>query len=463
MGIPVTVTKGQRLFDGSTVGFSSDTGKPLADGETTTVDKSLLSFANADEPTATPTPTTPPVTPPVTPPTGTTDTTTPPATGRYARTANTNDPTIDADTAALEAAQGGPAPSLAAITAEKRQNAQAGIDAVSAEFNRQFGVQNTTNQTNDARTRAMNISNGLGGSDFATTNAVNTENKGKQAVDQINAQKTAQIQSILSDVDQRSSDEYQKEKQDYITGLGNNLALVKQAKADDQAKAIDSIKGLASQGVSIDTLQKEDPTSYNTLLQEYGGSEMDLQGVWNANLPANLQTTFTDKIVQGPNGSASLLRYGLDPISGTVTTKEYPLNASYNDLQGVKPVTVNGQLFALSTDKDGNQIARPLTAPKAASGSGTGKTVKSGKAVFSGDQMSQYQDTLKASEGTDHFVDPDVYQQAFDAWTDPSVGGLAKDFITQFPPKKYVNPANTTLPKYLQSGTGKAASGRSSQ
>jgi hypothetical protein len=51
---------------------------------------------------------------------------------------------------------------------------------------------------------------------------------------------------------------------------------------------------------------------------------------------------------------------------------------------------------------------------------------------------------LNASRGKDSYVDPDVYQTAYDEWN-----GTLKEFLLAYPPEKYVNPANKYLPKYL--------------
>lgn len=55
---------------------------------------------------------------------------------------------------------------------------------------------------------------------------------------------------------------------------------------------------------------------------------------------------------------------------------------------------------------------------------------------------------LDATKGEDGYVDPNVYQQAYTDWVNNKVG-TAKEFLAQFPPATYVNPANTFLPTYL--------------
>lgn len=78
---------------------------------------------------------------------------------------------------------------------------------------------------------------------------------------------------------------------------------------------------------------------------------------------------------------------------------------------------------------------------KTSGASGTGKISKA--------QIALGEQKLNASRGTDHFVDPYVYQQAYEDWTSPAKGGTTKAFILAYPPKDYVNPAATNLPTYL--------------
>lgn len=388
-----------------------------------------------------------------TPPAG--GTVTPPVdTARYARTANSNDQVITDLNKKLDSTVGD-APDLATITAQKKANAQALVDSVTAQFARTLEAQGITNDTNNARVRASNISSGLGGSDFGTTRAIDQETKGKKAIELIEQEKAAKIQAILADVDDRSSAEYQRQRIEYVKSLGDQLDRVKAAKDEDRAKALGTVKSLAQQGVAIDKLKTQDPTTYNTLLQEYGGSQIDLESEWNEALPDHLKVKYDDKVIMGPNGKATLFRYGLDPKTGTVDQKEYDLGVDYNTLNGIKPVTVGGRLFALTTDAKGNQIAKPLTdvISKAGSGSGGGKIIKDGSASFTGDQISSFEKELQASKklfnGDGKYVNPESYQEAYDAWIE--VGGTSNGFLKQFPPAKYVNPANNTLPEYLRS------------
>lgn len=393
----------------------------------------------------------------------------PPDTTRYSRVPSPYDSRITDLNTKLDSTVG-EAPDLAKITADKKTAAQSMIDAVNSEFARILDEQTTTNDTNNARVRASNVSSGLAGGDFATSKAIDQETKNKKAIDLINSEKQAKIQAILADVDSRASEAYRVAREDYVKSLGDQLDRVKAAKDEDRAKALGSITAFAQQKIPLEKVKSSDPQTYQTLLSEYGGSELDLEAAWNDALPADMKVQYQDKIIQGNNGDATLFRYGLNPLTGTVEQKEYPLGVSFNSLNGVKPVNVNGRLFALSTDKNGDEIARPLTevTKKTTSGASPKGTVHSGSATFLPEQLTAVSKELEKSKtlygGDGVYVNPEIYQQAYDAWT--STGGLAKDFLTQYPPSKYVNPKNNTLPEYLRSAnktspSSKSTSGRS--
>lgn len=63
---------------------------------------------------------------------------------------------------------------------------------------------------------------------------------------------------------------------------------------------------------------------------------------------------------------------------------------------------------------------------------------------------------INGTRGEDGYADPNAYKQAFDAWIGD--GYQAKDFIKNYPPKAFINPANDWLPNYLASKTGTTAS-----
>lgn len=121
-------------------------------------------------------------------------------------------------------------------------------------------------------------------------------------------------------------------------------------------------------------------------------------------------------------------------VSGKATL-EYLMNLP-------KKALTNGTTWDPAT---GQWIAPPA---KASTKTTTVKgTVVSGGLTYSPIDMAEDSRALEGSRGSDGHVDPTVYQNLYKAWV--ANGGLLKDFLAKFPPKNYVNPANTWLPSYL--------------
>lgn len=77
----------------------------------------------------------------------------------------------------------------------------------------------------------------------------------------------------------------------------------------------------------------------------------------------------------------------------------------------------------------------------------TAGSTKSGNLVYTSADKAEGSKALESSRGNDGWVDPNVYLQMWKRWQ--AGGGIADDFIKEFPPKLYVNPSNTWLPPFL--------------
>lgn len=279
---------------------------------------------------------------------------------RYVRTANPNDAAITKTERKLREFTG-EEPSLENIIEEKRRSAQGIIDSINAQFQKTLAAQGEVNEGLNARVKALNIGAGLGGSDFGSAAAAKQEKKNQGAIDLIEAEKAAKINEILTGVDSRASEEYRARREEYIKSLGDDLDRLREAKNEDRTRAKESIAGLASAGVSIDKLKSTDPDTYKTLLEEYGGSQIDLESAWNAALPDDQKVKYETQIIRGSNGNAVVLRYGVNPRTGTIDKKEYDLGSSYDDYKGADMTeTADGVIYR--KNKDGTLT--PLTSKK---------------------------------------------------------------------------------------------------
>lgn len=101
-------------------------------------------------------------------------------------------------------------------------------------------------------------------------------------------------------------------------------------------------------------------------------------------------------------------------------------------------------------DATGNVVSQApakATVTKAVSTASPKGTTRSGGLTYTPQAAAEDSQALESSRGSDGHVDPTIYQNLYQAWIDN--GGILKDFLSKYPPKNYVNPANTWLPKFL--------------
>lgn len=269
-----------------------------------------------------------------------------------------DDPRVTAANDAIKRFTGGE-PNQGEIYTQNRQFAQGALDAINAAANREVASANEVGAGMNARVRAMNISGGLGGSDFGTAAAVGQEQKNKKVIDLIEAERAAKIQATLDNVADLTSQQYAERRKEYLSQLNTDLDQAKAARDYDRQQAQERLTSLAQSGVNIDKLKTAEPEVYNTLKTLFGGSDLELEGRFNAALPDNMKIKYTDKIIPDKSGNAVLLRYGVDPMTGSVKTSEYSLGQSYSLFTEQKqPIETNdGRLWR--TNPDGSLT--PLT------------------------------------------------------------------------------------------------------
>lgn len=110
---------------------------------------------------------------------------------------------------------------------------------------------------------------------------------------------------------------------------------------------------------------------------------------------------------------------------------------------------VAGTPGAQSYDVGGQKV---YFTPPPEKASGDSVVIKSGALNYSRADYAEDAMALEASRGEDGWVDPAIYLSLYEAWI--ANGGIITDFISKFPPKNYVNPANASLPPVLRNTSG---------
>lgn len=199
-----------------------------------------------------------------------------------------------------------------------------------------------------------------------------------------------------------------------------------------------------SQDNAIATAVKNGTTDPQTILDN-----LTKAGYTTATLK-DITTTLEN--IQKATGTKSL-----GQLSGNVGTF-YSLKNAGELPPDVASLPENQQLFAfLKAYKEASTLPKSSTAKTTTAS--LGKTIKSGTLTYTPADFAADSAELNNSRGTDKYVDPGKYQSLANYWT--THGGNITDFLKTYPPKDYVNPANTQLPSYLRSSTktsGTAAS-----
>lgn len=226
----------------------------------------------------------------------------------------------------------------AAIREDVRKRNQARIDAVNLAYEDILRSQARTNEANLGSTRAINARGGLLGSDFGEANTMQQRERGDAATRQIQMQRDAAVNSIISNIDNLASGEIQAKKQEAI----GNADAYKNYLAEAQSKANDYIKNLGASGVSFDEFKAKNPDALNSLLKNSGKDEFTVALSMNAAKPSAARIEWkTD--VKGDH----VIAYGVNPQTGEVEyhTKQLPAEAKGNDVK-----IVEGELWSISPD-----------------------------------------------------------------------------------------------------------------
>lgn len=324
---------------------------------------------------------------------------------------------------------------------------QGTIDAINNVYAGMVAGEKAAGEVRLGKTRATAARSGTLGSDFGNADLGVTAELNADRVQALEDEKMLKISLAMNNIEDRVSEKIRLAKEDAFKTREEALAY--NTKINDQSK--EDIKMLAKSGVDLNALSQEE---YNKLIETSGYTDTQLKSAFVLNRP---EQTILDKKAIG-NKYYQIVK---DPITQKITSETIDLG--FTVPEGYTPTKMaDGTLLFTPKQIDPNQ---PLDTQILMYGNegqfvkpSTTTPFKSGEVVFTGKQISDFSDQLEKSKGTNGYVDPKVYEQAYQAWVNTKA--LAKDFLTKYPPSKYVDPANTTLPAYLRSSKAKTSSGR---
>ncbi len=337
-----------------------------------------------------------------------------------------------------------PAPAPAPIDEESireasRKRAQSIVNAINAQFAPLFEQQTEENKRNEARTRAMNISSGLGGSDFASAAATETEKRGGKALDLLREQQAAKIEEILTAADERASTEIANAKTNFRLDTESYL----KQKADAAARAKEDVAALVTAGVDLSKLKTNEPNTYVKLLNQAGfDSELAFDSYFNSLKKKAEQVDYKYEITEGADGKKYILAYGADPKTGQLVTYKYDAGIT----GGQKPIIVDGvpyyqdpnnanSLIKATGFQESDKSKLELEKIKLQNAKLRKDIADTGKAYLN--EPLNAIEQLKGEK--DGYVNPAAYRDLYAQFVKDNPG-KGDEFLKNFPVSIYINP-----------------------
>jgi hypothetical protein len=282
---------------------------------------------------------------------------------------------------------------------------------------------------------AVQARQGLLGTGFASAQDNTQIDANNKILGSADAKHNLDIQAVYGKIDQQAQVAARNRYEAAKGGADALIQHIKETPANRQ-KAVDgAVQYLINQGIDPSKVTNE-----------------QLQGV-------------ADKINSGNS------RYGVTP--NDLATAYGPAKASADARQAIadaelaaKKATANkanyatvpngSQLYDTATGKVVDSNAKTFAPNKYSVGGGhgttTSKPIVSGKLNYTKADIADGVSRLNSIKGPDGFVDGFKYADMANAWQ--AHGGDVKDFVKNYPPKLYVDPAdNKLLPLYLRNTT----------
>ncbi len=336
-----------------------------------------------------------------------------------------------------------PEPDYASIRSQLLANNQGVVDAIGNQYASIISEAKAQGQVLDKRQRAVNVAGGLQGSSFASSNAQQVEDQTNKIVKNYEMERDAKVQSVLSGVAMRAQESYEKQRSEYRQNAEDIIA--RDAKFKEQA--LDDLAQFAKSGISTEDLKTKSPDTWAQLLKETGYDDNSLTALMTSSRP---QAT---KVFEQKVGNNIVLGYR-DPTTGAITTDSIEVGDGYDDLK-----IIDGQPYFVNIADGKLTKAAGYTKPAPKT-----KVFKSGALEVPEDYISRGANVLEVSResngGTS--ADPKVYTDLYTSFVKD--GGLPKDFVKQYPPNFYIDPAdNGKLPIGLRNLTKQPTSDKGSK
>lgn len=246
------------------------------------------------------------------------------------------------------------APDRQKIYNEQLSQMQAQIDAINNVYTGLIAKENVAGQGRNGQTRAVNSRSGILGDDFGNANKAATEDYNAAKVEDLNRKKSLEIQSILTQVQQRADAQFEKANELSLANKEKKLAYHQELQKESRQNLAD----LAKTGVTLDQLSQDE---YNQLVDQTGYDDLEFESIFNAAKTAREKVDYKYTNI----GNGKVLRTGVDGEGKALEEKifDYGLPPDY-DLKETK----DGSIYLF--DKTTGQMVKK----KAGSTPGDGDT-----------------------------------------------------------------------------------------
>lgn len=319
------------------------------------------------------------------------------------------------------------------------RQSQAEIDNINAYYDTIYNETKTLGEKNTRGTNAVSVLSGLAGSSEADVAMKETEKGNTQMLNKVNQERGLAINSILSKIRTNAVEQARQSRLDAQKSEEDRIAY-RTKQAEESSKMLADLSKVGS-GATLEGLKATlDDSSYKHLIDTVGG-ELNAKAIL-------FENRSKDTILGTPRIMGGKVVQAYQTPEGKVIYEDVDLPVGVVPDKVKQIIKDDAGIFIINNDGTWSNITNSGTT----TGKGGGKPIKSGGITFSGEQIGAFSKTLEDTRGPDGYVDPYVYKQAYDAWIESKA--LAKDFLTQYPPNKYVNPlGNKILPPLLQNTT----------
>ena len=236
----------------------------------------------------------------------------------------------------------------------QRERIQFYIDSINKMYTGMITREEEAGEERLGRTKAIMSFMGMAGGPRGETQMEKTRVGTAEQIKFLEQEQAVKVEMLLDKADQRALDEIQAKREE---AKGNQVAYINYL-AGVKTEAKDDARSMAQSGISLNRLKLAQNdmggSYYQQLLRDTGWDELQLDLIYESNLPKPEQLDFSE-IQYEKDGNIWMKRIAFDPVSGRKTEYNYDLGLPYT--AGAKyttTVTPDGTVLLIPETFDPN-------------------------------------------------------------------------------------------------------------